>query len=212
MSDTFSHERTQKPEAPLQNNSRGRPQKHVWVEFKDLDNNYSSEAQYLKWASVNNSALARPGTHGCPQCGSMTFRLRHDKKFSNIRFYCQECGHETSFRIKKPHRHNLRIIQDYDENGIMMNEKTADDYHEKTKREMTDSAVLRAEKELDLGGEWFDDVSGIQEQDRYLNLEEALERTRINTMKTMMETVLKETEHDTGETWASSEAETKSKT
>jgi len=37
---------------------RGRPQKHEWIEFKDLDNNYSPEAQYLKWAGVNNSTLA----------------------------------------------------------------------------------------------------------------------------------------------------------
>ena len=47
---------------------------------------------------------------------------------------------------------------------------------------------------MDLGGEWFNDVSGIQEQDRYLTLEEALERTRRNYMKAMLEAMLKETE------------------
>jgi hypothetical protein len=178
---------------------RGRPQKHEWIEFKDLDNNYSPEAQYLKWASVNNSALARPGSYGCPQCSSKDFKLRHDKKFKNIRFYCQECGHETSFRIKKPPKHNLRFIQNYNDKGILIDEKTADDYHEKTTREIVDSAVLLAEQKLDLGGEWFNDVSGIQEQDRYLTLEEALECTRRNCMKAMLEAMLKETEYETEE-------------
>jgi hypothetical protein len=35
---------------------RGRPRKHEWIELKDLDNNYSPEAQYLKWAGVNMRA------------------------------------------------------------------------------------------------------------------------------------------------------------
>ena len=175
---------------------RGRPQKHEWIEFKGLDNNYSPEAQYLKWASVNNSALARPGSHGCPQCSSKNFKLRHDKKFKNIRFYCQECGHETSFRIKRPPKHNPRIIQVYNDKGVLIGKKTADDYHEKTKREIVDSAVLLAEQKLDLGSEWFDGVSGIHEQDRYLALEEALARIKRNYMKTMLEAMLKETEYE----------------
>ena len=175
---------------------RGRPQKHEWIEFKDLDNNYSPEAQHLKWASVNNSALARPGSHGCPQCKSKNFKLRHDKKFKNIRFYCQECGHETSFRIKKPPKHNLRIIQIHNDKGILIGEKTADNYHEKTTREIVDSAVLLAEQKLDLGGEWFDGVIGIHEQDRYLTLEEALERIKRNYVKTMLEAMLNETEYE----------------
>jgi hypothetical protein len=175
---------------------RGRPQKHEWIEFKDLDNNYSPEAQYLKWASVNNSALARPGSYGCTQCKSKNFKLRHDKKFKNIRFYCQERGHETSFRIKKPPKHNLRIIQIHNDKGILIGKKTADDYHEKTKREIADSAVLLAEQKLDLGGEWFDGVVGIHEQDRYLALEEALERIKRNYMKAMLEAMLKETEYE----------------
>ena len=175
---------------------RGRPQKHEWIEFKDLDNNYSPEAQYLKWVSVNNSALARPGYHGCPQCKSKTFKLRHDKKFKNIRFYCQECGHETSFRIKNPPKQNLRIIQIYNDKGVLIGERTADDYHEKTTREIADSAVLLAEQKLDLGGEWFDGVVGIHERDRYLTLEEALERIKGNRMKAMLEAMLKETEYE----------------
>jgi len=175
---------------------RGRPRKHEWIEFKDLDNNYSPEAQYLKWAGVNNSTLARLGSYGCPQCSSKNFKLRHDKKFKNIRFYCQECGHETSFRIKKPPKHNLRIIQIHNDKGILIGEKIADDYHEKTTREIVDSAVLLAEQKMDLGGEWFDGVSGIHEQDRYLTREEALERIKRNYMKTMLEAMLKETEYE----------------
>src|SRR4030065_157380 len=172
----------------------GRPQKHEWIEFKDLDNNYSPEAQYLKWASVNNSALARPGSYGCPQCSSKNFKLRHDKKFKNIRFYCQECGHETSFRIKKPSKHNPRIIQIYNDKGVLIGETSADDYHEKTTREIVDSAVVLAEQKLDLSGEWFDGVSAIHEQDRYLTLEAALERIKRNYMKTILEAMLTETE------------------
>jgi hypothetical protein len=168
---------------------RGRPRKHDWIEFKDLENNYSPHAQYLKWAAVNNRALARHGSYGCPQCRSENFKLRHDKKFENIRFYCQECGHETSFRIKKPPKHNLRINQIYNDKGILIGEKTADDYHEKTMREIVDLAVLLAEQKLDLGGEWFDGVSGIHEQDRYLTLEEALKRTKRNLVKAMLETM-----------------------
>ncbi len=178
---------------------RGRPPKHEWIDFKDLGNNFSPEGQYLKWASVNNSALARSGSFGCSRCSSKTFRLRHDKKFRNIRFYCQECGHETSFRIKKPPKQNLRITQIYDNRGILIGEKTADDYHDRTKQEIVDSAVVLAEQRLDLGGEWFDDVSGVQSQDRYLTLEEALERTRINSMKALLEAMLEETDHQTEE-------------
>ncbi len=48
---------------------------------------------------------------------------------------------------------------------------------------------------MDLGGEWFDGVSGIQEQDRYLTREEALERIRRNRMKAMLEAMLKEIEY-----------------
>jgi hypothetical protein len=175
---------------------RGRPQKHEWIESMDLDNDYSPEAQYLKWASVNNSALARPGSYGCPQCSSKNFKLRHDRKFKNIRFYCQECGHETSFRIKKPPKHNLCIIQIHNDKGILIGEKTADNYHEKTTREIVDSAVLLAEQNLDFGGEWFDGVSGIHEQNRYLTHEEALERIKRNHMKTMLEATLKEIEYE----------------
>ncbi len=193
----------------MMDRKRGRPPKHEWIDFKGLDNNYSSEAQYLKWASVNNSALARPGSYGCPRCSRKNFRLRHDKKFKNIRFYCQECGHETSFRIKTPPKHNLRITQIYNAEGIQIGERIADDYHDKTAREIVDSAVLLAEQQMDLGGEWFDDVAGIQEQDRYVSLEEALERTRRNYLKTKLEASLKETEFEIKEdSLANLEAET----
>jgi len=49
---------------------------------------------------------------------------------------------------------------------------------------------------LDFGGEWFDGVSGIHEQDRYLTREEALERIKRNYMKTMLEAMLKEIEYE----------------
>src|SRR4030067_117924 len=64
-----------------------------------------------------------------------------------------------------------------------------------TAQEIVDSAVLLAEQKLDLGSEWFDGVVGIHEQDRYLTLEEALERIKINYMKTMLEAMLNETEY-----------------
>jgi len=175
---------------------RGRPQKYEWFEVANLDGNYSPEAQYLKWASVNNSALARPGSHGCPQCSSRNFRLRHDEKFQNIRFYCQDCGNETSFRIKKPPKHILRIIQIHNDQGILIGEKTADDYHEKTRREIVDLAVKAAEQKLDLGGEWFDGNSGTHTQERYVTREEALELIERNRIEICMQTTLKEIENE----------------
>jgi transposase-like protein len=129
---------------------RGRPQKYKWIESNDLEKDYSAEAQYIKWASINNSALARLGYYGCPQCRSKNFNLRHDKKYENIRFYCQDCVYETSFRIKYPPKHSLRVITVYNDKGILIGEKTADNYHEKTTREIADSAVLLAEQKPDL--------------------------------------------------------------
>jgi hypothetical protein len=172
---------------------RGRSRKHQWIEFSNIENDSSFEAQYLRWVSVNNPALARCATDGCPQCAGKSFRLRHDQKFNNIRFYCPSCGFETSFHIIRPKR-SLRSIEVYDEKGRLVGVKNVDDYHEKTSRENADSRVMISEKKLDLGGEWFDGVSGTNSQSRYLTREEILKRIEDRKMKRIMEANLAELE------------------
>ena len=175
---------------------RGRPRKFEWIEFGNLNHNHSSEAQYLSFASVNNPLLARLASYGCPLCESTNFRLRHDKKFEIIRFYCENCKYETSFRTKKPTRNELRIIPVYDNRGILIGEKIADDFHERTKREIADSAVAWAEQNADLGGEWFDGSSGTHMQNRYLTREEVITLIEKKKMRRQMEAVLDEIERE----------------
>jgi hypothetical protein len=175
---------------------RGRPRKFQWVESKDIGENHSAEAQFLKFASVNNPFMARVASNGCPQCKSKDFRLRHDEKFGNIRFYCQECGYETSFHIKKPTRDQLSVIPVYDVQGLLVDEKVVDVFHEPTKRETADAKVSRAEQRLDLGGEWFDGVSGMETQNRCLTREEAIERIRKRQMRAQIAKMLKGIEQD----------------
>lgn len=174
---------------------RGRSRIHNWLEFKNIETDSSPEAQYLRWASVNNPALAQCGHSGCPRCRGKSFRLRHDKKFANIRFYCPSCGFETSFHIIHPKR-SLSTIEVYNKQGIQVGAKKVDDYHEKTVRENADSKVLIAEQKLDLGGEWFDGVSGTNSQSRCLTREEILKRIEERKMKQLMEATLEEIEHD----------------
>lgn len=173
---------------------RGRPREFQWVEFKDLGENYSSEAQFLKLASVSNQLMASLAVSGCPQCTGKSFRLRHDRKHDNIRFYCPECKYETSFHIKKPPKNELQAIPVYDEQGMLIDEKVVDRFHEPTKRERVDAAVLRSEQKSRLGGEWFDGSSGTNTQNRYLTLEEAIERIARRKMKAQMEAMLNEIE------------------
>jgi hypothetical protein len=180
----------------MNSRGRGRPRKFEWVEFGDLERNRSSEAQYLKFASVNNALLARLESCGCPVCESKKFRLRHDRVFENVRFYCENCRYETSFRVKKPTRTELRTIQVYDGRGILVGEKIADDFHERTKKETADSAVAWAEQNTDLGGEWFDGSSGTHMQNRYLTREEAIKLVEKKKMRMQMETMLDEIERE----------------
>ena len=174
---------------------RGRGRKHSWIEFQNIENDNSPEAQYLRWASVNNSALAECAHSGCQRCSGKSFRLRHDKKFENIRFYCPDCGFETSFHIIHPKR-SLRSIEIYDTRGILIGVKSVDDYHEKTSRENADSRVMIAEQKLDLGGEWFDGLSGTNSQSRYLTREEILKRIENRRMRRLMEAALEEIERE----------------
>jgi hypothetical protein len=161
-----------------------------------MSKNYSSEAQFLRFASVNNPYMARVASNGCPQCRSKNFRLRHDEKFGNIRFYCQECRYETSFHIKKPTRDQLSVIRVYDDQGLLVDEKVVDVFHEQTERETVDAKVSRAEQRLDLGGEWFDGTSGIESQNRCLTREEAIERIKKRQMRAQIATMLKEIERE----------------
>lgn len=174
---------------------RGRSRKHVWIEFKSLEVDTSPEAQYLRWASVNNPALAQCANSGCPRCTSRSFRLRHDKKFENIRFYCPTCGFETSFHIIRP-KLSFGTIEIYDGQGVLRGIKTVDDYHEKTVCENADSRVLMAEQRLDLGGEWFDGVSGTSSQSRYSTRGEMLKRMEGRKMRRLMEAMLEDIERE----------------
>jgi hypothetical protein len=125
----------------------------------------------------------------------MNFRLRHDVKFENIRFYCPNCGFETSFHIVRP-KLSFKTIEVYDERGSLRGIKAADDYHEKTARENADSYVLLAEQRLDLGGEWFDGVSGTNSQHRYSTREDIMKRIEEHRMRRQMEEVLEEIERE----------------
>jgi len=180
----------------LSSQRRGRPRKFDWAEFRELDGNYSPEAQFLKSASVNNPLIAGLAVSGCPQCESKRFRLRHDRKFDNIRFYCPECKYETSFHIKNPPRNELQTVSIYDEQGMLVDEKVVDIFHEQTRREKTDAIILRTEQKLDLGGEWFDGTSGTNSQRRYLTLEEAIERAARRRMRAQMKAMMTEIEDE----------------
>lgn len=174
---------------------RGRTRKHLWVEFQKLDEDYSYEAVFLRWASVNNPALAECAQSGCPRCSRRNYRLRHDRKFDNIRFYCPDCGFETSYHIIHPKK-SLHSIDIYDNRGMLIGLKNIDDFHDKTKRESSDSQVLNAERNLDLGGEWFDGVSGTNSQSRYLTREDILKLIEERKMKRLMKAALEEIERE----------------
>jgi ribosomal protein S27AE len=177
----------------MANVKRGRRRKHSWIEFPDLEQNSSREAVYLRWVSVNNPALAQVAHDGCPRCHDRHFRLRHDEKFNNVRFYCPNCAYETSFHIIRP-KQGFSLIEIYDERGILVGLKNVDDHHEKTSKENADARVVLSEQKLDLGGEWFDGVSGTNSQSRYVTREEVLKRLEDRKMKRLMEANLEEIE------------------
>jgi ribosomal protein S27AE len=174
-------------------NKRGRRRIHDWIEFSNVEIDSSREVRYLRWVSINNPALARVGREGCPRCGVKSFRLRHDVKFNNIRFYCPTCGFETSFHIILP-KQSFRLVEVFDEKGLFLGMKKVDDFHEKTSRENADARVLYAERKLDLGGEWFDGVSGTNSQTRCLSREEILKRIETRRMRRLMEAQLEDIE------------------
>ena len=111
----------------------------------------------------------------------------------NIRFYCPNCSFETSYHIIRPKR-DFRTIEVHDERGILVGVKTVDDYHEKTPRENADLMVMNAEQRMDLGGEWFDGISGTNSQSRYSTREEILKRIEERRTRRLMEAALEETE------------------
>lgn len=53
-----------------------------------------------------------------------------------------------------------------------------------------------SERKLDLGGEWFDGVSGAHSQSRYLTREEILKRIEHRRMRRLMEAALEEIERE----------------
>jgi len=55
---------------------------------------------------------------------------------------------------------------------------------------------MYAERKLNLGGEWFDGVSGTHSQSRYLTREEILKRIEERRMKRLMEAALEEIERE----------------
>jgi hypothetical protein len=56
--------------------------------------------------------------------------------------------------------------------------------------------VMYAEQKTDLGGEWFDGVSGTNSQSRYSTREEILKRIEERRVKRLMEAALEETERE----------------
>jgi hypothetical protein len=90
----------------------------------------------------------------------------------------------------------LRSIEIYDTRGILVGVKNVDDHHEKTSRENADALAMIAERKLDLGGEWFDGVSGTHSQSRYLTREEILKRIENRRMRRLMEAALEEIERE----------------
>ena len=182
---------------------RGRPRKHQWFSFKDLENEFSQDAQYLKWASSNNIALQTLAATGCPKCNNRNFELRHDRKYKIIRFHCFGCRHETSYRIKMPKPGSFEIVPLF-KNGMQIGEKIVDYYHPATGRQRSDALVLRFSKGIEsgrvsLGGEWYIDeiIGGVYNPKRhYASFEEVMLACSRNRMQAEHEKRLRELEKD----------------
>jgi hypothetical protein len=183
---------------------RGRPRKHRWFPFKDLEYQFSPDAQYLKWASANNVALQTVAATGCPACHGDNFELRHDRKFKIIRFHCIQCRHETSYRIKTPKPGSFEIVPIL-HNGFQIGEKIIDSYHPMTSRQRSDALVLRVSRSIDngrvsLGGEWYVDTAfgGVHDQKRhYASFDEVMLLCNWNRVQMEHEKRLRELEEDT---------------
>ncbi|UCH31785.1 MAG: hypothetical protein JSV05_09945 [Candidatus Bathyarchaeota archaeon] len=182
---------------------RGRPKKYKWFLLKDLNSEYSSGAQYLKWASSNNTALQTIASTGCPRCQSKNVEFRHDQKYMIIRFHCIECRHETSYKIKPPNPGSIVIIPFF-YNGIQIGEKIVDHYHPATKRQRSDALIIMVSRGIEggkysLGGEWYVDgrVGGIYSQKRYYsNFDEITITCNWNKMQAEHENRLRKLEED----------------
>ncbi len=183
--------------------SRGRPRKYNWFSFKDLSCDYSKDAQYLKWASSNNWAIQSVVATGCPMCHTYDFEFRHDKKHKIIRFHCENCRHETSFRIKTPKPGTFKIKPVF-KDGIQVNKKIVDSYHPLTERQRSDSIVTRIFQRVEngiisLGGEWCADMAtgGSNDQKRYYSsFMEAIQICKQRNMQIEHEQRLSELERE----------------
>ena len=182
---------------------RGRPRKYKWFSLGDLEDEYSSDAQYLKWASSNNMALQTIAATGCPKCHGWKFELRNDEKFKIIRFYCAACHYETSYRVKMPKPGSFHMVPILAE-GVQIGEKIADSYHPLTRRERSDVVVLKVTQKVDrgrvsLGGEWYvnSEAGGVYDQKRYYaTFEEIKILCNWNKMRMEHERRLRELEED----------------
>ena len=182
---------------------RGRPRKYKWFELKDLRNEYSSDAQYLKWASSNNTALQTIAATGCPKCRSREFGLRKDEKFKIIRFYCGACRYETSYRVKMPKPGSFQVVPVLAD-GVQIGEEIVDSYHPLTRMERSDAIVLKVAQRVDsgrvsLGGEWYvnNEMGGVHDQKRYYaSFEEVRILCSWNKMRMEHERRLRELEED----------------
>ena len=182
---------------------RGRPRKYRWFGYKDLERNFSSEAQYLKWAGANNTGLQTIAATGCPNCHRSNFEFRHDSKYKIIRFHCLDCRHETSYRLKMPKPGSFEIVPIYNE-GVLTEYRIVDTYHPSTARQRSDALVLRATHGIEsgrisLGGNWHVDavVGGLHDQKRYYaSFEEVRSLCSWNRMQAEHEQRLRELQRE----------------
>lgn len=182
--------------------TRGRPRKHRWYSIRELETDQSPDAQYVKWASANNTALQTVASVGCPECNNGNVEFRHDKTYKIIRFHCRHCNHETSYRIKMPKPGSFQVIPHF-ENGIRIGDTVVDSYHPKTKRQRIDAQVLRFTHRIEsgtfhLGGEWYVDavLGGLHDQKRYYaSFNEVVQLCRWNEMQREHEKRLRELEN-----------------
>ncbi len=161
------------------------------------------EAQYLKWASANNTGLQAISATGCPNCRDKDFEVRHDEKHKLVRFHCLKCSHETSYRLKMPKPGSFEIVPVF-KNGVRVENKIVDRYHPVTSRQRNDALVLRFSRSVEngrikLGGEWYVNatVGGLHNQKRfYVSFEEAMLICSWNKMQAEHEKRLRELDED----------------
>lgn len=182
---------------------RGRPRKHKWFSLQQLEDEFTPEAQYLKWASANNVALQTVASLGCPKCFTDNVEFRHDVKYKIIRFHCRDCRYETSYRVQVPKPGSFEVVPVL-KNGIQVDEVIVDSYHPATLRQRSDAIVLKFNRGVDLGrvnlgGEWYVDerVGGVHSEKRYYaNVEEVRLICSWNRRQAQLEKRLCELEKD----------------